>query len=74
MQPRDPIALLQRAEIALTPIRTDEGHYLLDCQFPDGIADLDAVDGTLKRRPGVVETGLFLHMDPEVFVGRSRGA
>jgi ribose 5-phosphate isomerase A len=54
-----------------TPVRTDEGHYLLDCRFEHGIADVDAVNLALRQRPGVVETGLFLHMDPEVFVGRS---
>ncbi len=51
------------------PIRTDEGHYIIHCKFPDGIGDAEAVDRALKRRPGVVETGLFLGFHPEVIVG-----
>jgi ribose 5-phosphate isomerase A len=51
------------------PLRTDEGHYILDCTFPGGIPDLHAVEQALKRRPGVVETGLFLGFRPEVIVG-----
>jgi ribose 5-phosphate isomerase A len=51
------------------PIRTDEGHYILHCAFPAGIADPDAVEQALTRRPGVVETGLFLGFHPEVVVG-----
>jgi len=52
------------------PYRTDEGHYILDCRFPDGIHDPHAVQAALKARPGVVETGLFLDLRPEVIVGR----
>lgn len=52
-----------------TPFRTDEGHYLLDCHFPQGIDDAAELDRWLKLRPGVVETGLFLNFDPEVIVG-----
>lgn len=52
------------------PVRTDEGHYIIHCAFPGGIADPDAVDQALKRRPGVVETGLFLGFHPEIIVGR----
>src|SRR3990172_9028710 len=51
------------------PVVTDEDHYILHCSFPNGIADPETVDLALKRRPGVVETGLFLGFDPEVIVG-----
>jgi ribose 5-phosphate isomerase A len=51
------------------PVRTDEGHYIIHCAFPGGIADAEAVERSLKRRPGVVETGLFLGFHPEVVVG-----
>ncbi|MFQ5704311.1 MAG: ribose 5-phosphate isomerase A [Gemmatimonadales bacterium] len=51
--------------------RTDEGHYILDCRFPEGIVDPAMVSRTLVERPGVVETGLFFGMEPEVIVGRS---
>ena len=52
------------------PVSTDEGHYIIHCTFPGGIPDPEAVDRALKRRPGVVETGLFLGFRPEVIVGR----
>jgi ribose 5-phosphate isomerase A len=59
-----------RRTAAGDPYRTDEGHYLLDCRFPDGIGDPHAVQTALRARPGVVETGLFLDLRPEVIVGR----
>jgi ribose 5-phosphate isomerase A len=52
------------------PFRTDEGHFILDCRFPAGIDDPHAVQLALRARPGVVETGLFLDLRPEVIVGR----
>jgi ribose 5-phosphate isomerase A len=55
------------------PFTTDGGHYILDCRFEGGIDDPGLVDRTLVGRPGVVETGLFLGMHPEVIVGRSPG-
>ena len=53
-----------------TPFRTDEGNHIIDCLFPGGMADPLAVDLELRKLPGVVETGLFLGMNPEVIVGR----
>jgi ribose 5-phosphate isomerase A len=41
---------------------TDNGNYIYDCRFPDGIADAAALERTLKSRAGVVETGLFLNI------------
>jgi len=52
------------------PFRSDEGHVIVDCRFPDGIPDPHAVQAALRARPGVVETGLFLDFRPEVVVGR----
>jgi len=54
------------------PFRSDEGHVILDCRFARGIADPWAVQTALRARPGIVETGLFLDMHPEVIVGRPR--
>jgi ribose 5-phosphate isomerase A len=51
------------------PVRTDGGHYLLDCRFPSGIENARLVERVLRARPGVVETGLFLGMQPQVIVG-----
>lgn len=52
------------------PYTTDDGHYIIDALFPGGISDPAALADALARRPGVVETGLFLGMSPEVVVGR----
>ena len=52
------------------PYRTDEDHYIIDCRFEGGLADPAHVDERLRALPGVVETGLFLGMRPEVVVGR----
>jgi ribose 5-phosphate isomerase A len=54
-----------------TPYRTDEGHYLIDARFAGGISDPALVARTLRSRAGVVETGLFLNLSPEVIVGRA---
>ena len=51
------------------PYRTDEGHYIVDCEFAGGIADPELVNRTLRARAGVIETGLFLGFNPEVIVG-----
>ncbi len=52
------------------PFLTDEGHYLIDARFPDGIADPDALHHDLRQRAGVVDTGLFLGFSPTVVVGQ----
>ncbi len=52
------------------PFVTDGGHYIVDCRFPGGLGDPVTTDRTLVVRPGVIETGLFLGMSPEVIVGR----
>jgi ribose 5-phosphate isomerase len=56
------------------PLRTDEGHYLLDCQMPeagpDGLATLAAA---LKATLGVVDHGLFLGVADEVLLGNADG-
>ncbi len=55
------------------PFVTDGGHYIIDCRFPGGMPDAARVDEALQRRPGVVETGLFLGMSPAVIVGGRSG-
>ena len=42
------------------PFETDNGNYIYDCWFPGGIDDPAALDALLRRRAGVVETGLFI--------------
>lgn len=39
---------------------TDNGNYIYDCKFANGIADPHALEQSLRRRAGIVETGLFL--------------
>ena len=53
------------------PFLTDDGHYIIDARFSGGINDPNALADALARRAGVMETGLFLGMAPEVLVGRA---
>jgi ribose 5-phosphate isomerase A len=53
------------------PYTTDEGHYIVDAHFPAGVDDPVHAERTLRARPGVVETGLFLGFDAEIIVGHS---
>lgn len=60
-----------RSDSAGAAYRTDEGHYILDCRFENGIDDPYSLQQSLVSRPGIVETGLFLDMKPEVVIGRA---
>ena len=51
-----------------TPYVTDDGLYIVDCRFADGIPDAAALDRFLHDRPGIAETGLFLHMAEVAYV------
>jgi ribose 5-phosphate isomerase A len=64
----DPELRTHRGEVA--PFVTDEGHYIIDAHFRGGINDPYALADALARRAGVVESGLFLGMAPEVLVGQ----
>lgn len=55
------------------PFKSDNGNLILDCRFPDGIADPHALHEALKRRAGVVETGLFLGMAHEALLAGPDG-
>jgi ribose 5-phosphate isomerase A len=52
---------------------TENHNLILDCTFPDGIADPVALDARLHAIVGVVETGLFLHMAKQAVVGGADG-
>jgi ribose 5-phosphate isomerase A len=54
-----------------TPVVTDEGHHLLDCELPDG--DLPALAAAIKSTLGVVEHGLFPDQADEVLLGQPDG-
>jgi len=51
------------------PFTTDNGNFILDCRFQEGIEDPAALDRAFASRAGVVETGLFLGMAGEALVG-----
>jgi len=55
------------------PVVTDQGFWILDAAFPDGIADPAALNRTLSMRPGVLDHGLFLELATDVIVGRPDG-
>ena len=55
------------------PYLTDNGNYMLDCRFPDGMDNPGAVEDALRRRAGVVESGLFLGMATTVIVAAAGG-
>ncbi len=66
-----------RDDPAGAPLRTDEGHYLLDCRMPEGdpgdLAALGALAAALKATLGVVDHGLFLGIADEVILGNVDG-
>ena len=55
------------------PMVTDNGNYVLDCHFSDGIRDAAEFERAISGRAGVVETGLFLGMATEVLVSGPTG-
>ncbi len=55
------------------PYVTDNGNFIVDCAFPRGIADPPALEGELRAHAGIVESGLFLGMASEAYVGTGTG-
>ena len=47
---------------------TDNGNYIYDCGFADGISDPHALEAALGARAGIVESGLFLGIATIAFV------
>ncbi len=56
------------------PFVSDNGNYIYDCQFPDGIDDPLRVEAVINNRPGVVENGLFLGYATQVVIGMENGS
>lgn len=54
-------------------VRTDNGNFVLDARFPDGIEDAPALERRLAMLPGIVESGLFIGLAQLVFVGNPDG-
>ena len=58
-----------RVDFQERPYFTDNGNFILDCHFPNGIEDATELQNALAFRAGIVESGLFLTMANEVLVG-----
>ncbi len=53
--------------------RTDHGNFIADCRAKGGYEQPEELESQLKLLPGVVETGLFVKLKPEVIVGCESG-
>jgi ribose 5-phosphate isomerase A len=56
------------------PVVTDQGLWILDARFADGIADARAVSDAIDTMPGVLGHGLFLGMATDLVLGRADGS
>ena len=54
------------------PYFTDNGNYILDCQF-GCIEDPASLATTLKSRTGIIEHGLFINLTTDFFVASDTG-
>ncbi|WP_428377366.1 ribose-5-phosphate isomerase RpiA [Lichenicoccus sp.] len=55
------------------PIRTDSGHYILDCHL-QRITDPDRLAPRFNEIPGVAEHGLFVGIADEMVIGHADGS
>lgn len=55
------------------PVVTDQGFWVIDARFPEGIADPPALDQVLLALPGVLDHGLFLGLATDVLIGHPDG-
>jgi len=55
------------------PVVSDQGFWIVDARFPDGLPELEALNESLLKMPGVLDHGLFLHMATDVLIGRQNG-
>lgn len=60
------------------PFVTDEGNWTIDCRFPgDGgrrmLENPVTLDGRLRARAGIIETGFFLGLATILVIGRKSG-
>jgi ribose 5-phosphate isomerase A len=51
---------------------TDNSNFIYDCKFPK-IERPDQLEQSLKKRAGIVESGLFVHMAHTVLIGDDHG-
>lgn len=62
----------QLRQIMDQPFITDNGNYIIDCDF-GRIDDPETLEKELNTTPGVVENGLFIGIATEVIVGSKQG-
>lgn len=55
------------------PVVTDQGLWILDVWFENGIADPEGLDRMLNDLPGVLGHGLFLDQATDVLIGEADG-
>ncbi len=63
---------LRRAPDGL-PFETDNGNYILDCRFSQGISDAPALAQKLSMRAGIVEHGLFIGLASVALIATESG-
>ena len=55
------------------PIVSDQGFWIIDAYFDDGIDDPAGLDRALLDLPGVLDHGLFINMATDALVGEPSG-
>jgi ribose 5-phosphate isomerase A len=55
------------------PYTTDNGNWILDCRFSDGIEDPRELENALAHVPGIVESGLFVDLAHTLVIGDADG-
>lgn len=55
------------------PFVTDNGNYILDCTFKQGIADAPKLERAIAMIPGAVESGLFIGLAHVLIIGNDDG-
>ena len=66
-------ALVQVRQLGNQVYLTDNGNMILDCSFPNGIADPEHAHTLIRSIVGVVETGLFINMADQAIIGGPGG-
>lgn len=52
---------------------TDNGNYIIDCNFPVGITNPAETNNWINTLPGVIENGLFVELTDLVIIGHEDG-
>jgi len=52
---------------------TDNGNYIIDCNFPVGITNPAETNNWINALPGVIENGLFVELTDLVIIGHEDG-